>query len=76
MKGKSVFYLCLFIAFIFFALGFSSGYWFFIHWIQLGAFLMKWIFWIIIFGIGGLTLWFMFHKKDKKDEDGKGENNQ
>ena len=67
MKGKNVFYLCLFVAFLFYAFGFGSGYWFFIHWIMLGAFLMKCLFWIVLFGVGIFVLWLMFRKKDKTD---------
>lgn len=67
MKGKSVFYLCLFVAFLSYSFGFGSGYWFFINWVMLGAFLMKCLFWIVLFGVGIFVLWIMFRKKDKTD---------
>jgi hypothetical protein len=68
MKGSSVFYLCLFMAILFYALGVYSGYWFFIKWITFGFFLLKMSIWGIVLAGGALLLWWLFHKREKNGE--------
>jgi hypothetical protein len=62
MSNKNIFYLCLIVAFIFYALGISTGYWFFYHWIAFGAFLLKTTFWCIPIGVLVLILWLKLKK--------------
>lgn len=62
MSNKKVFYLCLIVAFIFYAMGISTGYWFFYNWMMLGAFLLKIAFWGILIGSAVLILWLKFKK--------------
>ena len=63
MKSSHVFYLCLLLAIIFYALGVYSGYWFFIKWIHLGYFLLKITIWCLVIALMGLFGWIFFRKK-------------
>ena len=69
MKTKTVFYLCLILSIVFFGIGFSSGYWFFVNWILLGAALMKIAFWIVGIGLAVLFIYLLTRKKSN-DETG------
>lgn len=70
MKTKSVFYLCLVIAILSFALGgMAYGYVLAIG-IGIGLYIGKILFWTFIFTIGVLILYLLTRKKTKKDESG------
>lgn len=68
MKGKSVFYLCLVVAIVSFALGGFFYSWLLAIGIGIGIYIGKILFWVTLIGIGVLIFWLMFRKKDKKDE--------
>lgn len=68
MKGKNVFYLCLVVAIVSFALGGFFYSWLLAIGIGIGIYIGKILFWVTLIGIGVLIFWLMFRKKDKKDE--------
>ena len=63
MKSKSVFYLCLVIAVIFFALGGMSYSWLLGIGLGIGLYIGKILFWTVLIGITVLVLWLTFRKK-------------
>jgi len=65
MRTKTTFYLCLILSIVCFGIGFSSGYWFFLHWIELGAAIMKIAFWVIGIGLAFLFIYLLTRKKEK-----------
>lgn len=68
MKAKSVFYLCLVVAIVSFALGGFFYSWLLAIGIGIGIYIGKILFWVTLIGIGILIFWLMFRKKEKKDE--------
>jgi len=63
MKTKSVFYLCLVIAVIFFALGGMAYSWLLGIGLGIGLYIGKILFWTVLIGIIFLALWLTFRKK-------------
>lgn len=68
MKTKSVFYLCLVVAIVSFALGGFFYSWLLAIGIGIGIYIGKILFWVTLIGFGILIFWLMFRKKEKKDE--------
>jgi len=63
MKTKSVFYLCLIIAIVFFALGgMSLGIG-----LGIGLYIGKILFWTVLIGFGILIFYLLFGKHKKND---------
>ena len=63
MKTKSVFYLCLIIAIVFFALGgmsYGIG-------LGIGLYIGKILFWTVLIGFGILIFYLLFGKHKKND---------
>ena len=64
MKTKSVFYLCLVVAIIFFALGGMAYSWLLGIGLGIGLYIGKILFYTVLVGLGVLVFWIVFHKKD------------
>lgn len=69
MKTKSVFYLCLIVAIVFFALGGFAYGWALAVGIGIGIYIGKILFWTFLILFGSLIIYLLTRKK-KKDETG------
>ena len=67
MKTKSVFYLCLIIAIVFFALGGMSYGWLLGICLGIGLYIGKILFWTVLIGFGILIFYLLFGKHKKND---------
>jgi hypothetical protein len=70
MKAKNVFYLCLIIAILFFALGGMAYAYVLAIGIGIGLYIGKILFWTFVIGLCALLIYLFTRKSTKKDESG------